>query len=91
MFPLKPIDQRGNPICVGDKILVLKIPDSLIHDMNEESRKVIEGCKNQIMKIYELDEYGFAWLEKVVIDTEDEYIVEKFALEPEYLEKIDDI
>jgi len=90
-YPLKSVDHSGNPLCVGDQVLILKIPLSLVYDMQEDSRKVVESCKGEVMKIYEIDQFGFVWLEKVVVETDEEYVAEKFALEPNLLERQDGI
>ena len=84
-YPLAPIDAEGNTLKVGDHVFVFNIPIHLTHDMPEESKSIIESCRGTRKKIYEIDEYGFMGLEKIVVQTADEYVVEKFAIEPEFL------
>jgi len=89
-FPLKPVDCSGEMIKKFDSVLVRKIPESLIHDMEEESRRNIMACEGRTMKIIEIDEYGFVWLELIVLETSSEYNSESFVLEPKYVQKQED-
>ena len=55
--------------------------------MDDASRKVVKSCEGTLMKINEIDEYGYAWVEKVTIQTESEYESDSFSMEPKYLLK----
>lgn len=86
-FPLEPIDCDGVRIQETDFVLVRKIPESLTHDFDQESKKHVMSCEGKIMKIDEIDDYGFVWLELVVLETGSQYVSEKFSLEPKYVQK----
>jgi len=86
-FPLKPIDCNGYGLKESDYVLVKTIPESLTHNLPEESQSYIKSCEGEIMKINEIDDYGFLWLELVVIENTEEYYSEKFSLEPKYVQK----
>ena len=84
-FPLSPLDSEGNALKEGDKVNILQVPDWLIHDLDEESQEVIKGCEGQLMTIYEIDDYGYMWVEKPVLETEEEYESHSFCMEPKNL------
>ncbi|MFT7561476.1 MAG: hypothetical protein ACI93R_003403 [Flavobacteriales bacterium] len=87
-FPLKPIDRDGNIISEGDSVKLIQIPDWLICDLDAESMHAVKSCEGTVMKIYEIDDYGYAWLEKVRLNTEDDYESNRFSMEPNNLCKI---
>jgi hypothetical protein len=87
-YPLEPKDFEGNILKEKDNVKILHIPDWLIHDLDDESKKNILSCINTIMNIYEFDEYGYAWLETITLDSEDEYKSNSFSMEPQNLLKI---
>ena len=80
-------DSEGQKIAEGDIVKILTIPEWLVHDMDDASRKVVKSCEGTLMKINEIDEYGYAWVEKVTIQTESEYESDSFSMEPKYLLK----
>ena len=84
-FPLEPFDFEGNEIKVGNVVKILKIPEWLIHDLDTESAKIVKSCEGANMEITEIDEYGYAWVEKVSISTEENYQSNSFCMEPENL------
>ena len=86
-FPLKPIDCNGEVVKESDYVIVKTIPESLIHDMNEELKSYIKSCEGRVMEITEIDSYGFLWLELITLETTNEYQCEKFSLEPKYVQK----
>ena len=86
-FPLEPLDASGNRIIEGDTVKILHIPDWLLKDLDEESVVAVKACESTSMKIYEMDSYGFAWVETVTLQTESEYSSNSFCMEPKNLLK----
>jgi hypothetical protein len=87
-FPLLPKDRNGNPIAVGDTVKILDIPAWLTHDLDEESKQVVNSCNGKNMIICEIDSYGFAWVETVTLSTDIEYKSNNFCMEPNNLLKL---
>ena len=56
--PLEPKDFAGNVVSQGDIVRILRIPDWLIHGLDDESKKNVESCEGSNMSVYEIDEYG---------------------------------
>ena len=84
-FPLEPKDFEGNLIQEGGTVKILSIPESLIHDLDEESKHTVKNCEGTVMVINEIDDYGYAWVEKVTSKTEEEYKSNSFGMEPKNL------
>ena len=84
-FPLEPKDAEGNLIKEGDAVKILNIPESIIHDLDEESKHTVKKCEGSVMVINEIDDYGYAWVEKVTSKTEEEYKSNSFGMEPKNL------
>ena len=87
-FPLKPYDSKGVEIKTGDKVKILKITDALIHDLPEEDQKALKEYEGKIMSVYEIDKYGFMWVESTEVNTDEYYSSRSFCLEPHVLEKV---
>lgn len=47
---------------VGDKAILVQIPEWLVHDLPEEDRQDILACKGKTCTIEEIDQYGYMWL-----------------------------
>ena len=87
-FPLKPYDLNNQELTPGDTVLLVSIPDWLVSGMEASSAEVIRLCEGTEMKIHEIDEYGYVWLESIVKSTADEYVSERFTVEPKNLKKL---
>jgi len=87
-YPLEPKDSENNLLKEGDNVKVLYIPDSLINDLEEDAKKAIKKCKGQVMNIYEVDDYGFMWVEKPTLETKNSYESYRLGMEPKHLIKV---
>ncbi len=47
---------------VGDTVVLLKIPDSLIHDLPEEEQEEIRSFIGKTAEITEIDDFGNCWI-----------------------------
>ncbi|WP_460227973.1 hypothetical protein [Aurantivibrio infirmus] len=86
-FPLERVDTNGVAISEGDFVKILHIPDWLVSDLDDESLKAVKACEGKEMKIYEIDDYGYAWVETVTLETKSEYKSNSFCMEPKNLLK----
>ncbi|MCG7946638.1 MAG: hypothetical protein N0C84_09900 [Candidatus Thiodiazotropha taylori] len=86
-FPLESIDAEGNELKSGDTVKILRIPEWLLNNLDEDAIKIIKNCEGSLMKIYEVDEYGYMWVEKPTLDTEELYESHSFSMEPSNLVK----
>ena len=61
-YPLKPVDARGNTITAGDAVVIPRpLPDWLVHDLPSEDVARLREQEGQVMRIFEIDEYGYVW------------------------------
>ena len=90
-FPLEPYDSCGNILKEGDSVKILVIPDWLIKDLAEESIQAVKACEGSVMSIYEMDSYGYAWVETVTLSNDSEYKSNSFCMEPKNLLKQENI
>ena len=90
-FPLPPMDVNGNLIIEGDTVKILCIPEWLVHDLDEISKNTVLGCEGANMVVYEIDEYGYVWVETVTLSTEQEYRSNSVCMEPKNLLKENNI
>jgi hypothetical protein len=88
-FPLPPIDAEGNRIKEGDVVRIDTIPDSLVADyLDDEGKRTVRGSEGKEMIITEIDEYGFVWVEVILLQTEDQYNTHSFSMEPKHITKV---
>jgi hypothetical protein len=73
----------------GDRVRILRVPDELIRGLSEEAQHALKSCEGEVMAIYEIDEYGFTWVEKPVLEKEDRYESHSFSMKPEDLLKVE--
>src|SRR5262245_34331115 len=61
-YPLEPIDARGCRIAQGDLVLIPSpLPTWLVHDLPAEDVARLKQREGTVMRILELDAYGFVW------------------------------
>ncbi len=59
-----PVDKNGNEVKVGSLVRVLKIDQSLIAVLPDEELDDVKSMLNEVLEVYEIDEYDCAWVEK---------------------------
>ena len=55
------VDSQGRPIEVGVEARILTIPEWLTHDLPSEEVAQLRAAEGRIMKVLEVDEYGYVW------------------------------
>jgi hypothetical protein len=86
--PLHPYDSKGLEIKVGDKVKILKITDALMHDLPKEDQQALKEYGGKITEVYEIDSFGFIWVENFEVTTDEYREYRTFSLEPAVLEKV---
>ncbi len=56
-------DHKGNEVRVGSLVRVLEVPN-LENSLEPEEWAQIQSMRGDVLKIYEIDEYGGIWVEK---------------------------
>jgi hypothetical protein len=47
---------------VGDRVMLLGLPDWLIHDLPEDEQAEMRSFINQVAEVQEVDAYGYIWI-----------------------------
>ena len=79
---MNPCDRDGTPVGAGDLVIVLEIPDWLVHDLPAHEAASIRACAGQSMVVGEVDRYGYLWMKQVLVDSSQEYLAQSFIIEP---------
>jgi hypothetical protein len=58
------VDRLGRPVAVGTRVRVLKVTPSLKERLPEDEWQELTTIVGQVFEVCEVDEYGFAWVEK---------------------------
>jgi hypothetical protein len=46
---------------VGDRVTILRIPESLVRDLPEDEKVEMKSCKGKTFKVEKVDDHGFLW------------------------------
>jgi hypothetical protein len=55
------VDAHNKPISAGCLVRIIKIPTWLMHDLPKQEVRRLLQCEGSIMKILEVDQYGYIW------------------------------
>jgi hypothetical protein len=80
------IDKNGNIVRVGTKVKVLEISPSLLSQLSDDERPYVLSMKGEVFTVYEIDEYGQAWVEKWWRKNEPESFSHDLGLSPTEME-----
>jgi hypothetical protein len=64
-MPALVVDRKGQPVTVGTGVRVLEIAAFLKRDLPAEAAHELATMVGEVFEIYEIDEHGAAWVEKV--------------------------
>jgi len=73
---------------VGSKVRVLEIDKNTIDFLPQEERKMLASMLNEVLSVYEVDEYGRAWVEKVWDQGDGKFESHSLGLESEHMELV---
>lgn len=57
-------DINGVPVRVGTRVRVLKISDSVLEQLPESEAEAARLMEGAVLEVYEIDEWGGAWVEQ---------------------------
>ena len=81
-------DKNGKKVQVGSKVKVTNIDHKFISSLPKEEQSDVASMLNEIFEIYEIDQYGQAWVEKQWVRGEDQIESHSLALSPFDMELI---
>ncbi|MEW6585494.1 MAG: hypothetical protein AB1442_07745 [Nitrospirota bacterium] len=80
------LDRNGNKVHIGSMVKVLSIPEWLLKNQSEEDAHRLNKMVGQVFEIYEIDEYGGAWVQMWFEGTNSEKISHSLSLDREEME-----
>ena len=57
-------DINGATVRVGTRVRVLKNSDSVLSQLSEPEAEAARSMEGEVFEVYEIDEWGGAWVEK---------------------------
>ncbi len=60
-----PKDKYGRPVVVGSKVRVVQLARSFIDKLPDDEAENVRSMLGEVFEVYEIDEYGSPWVEKV--------------------------
>jgi hypothetical protein len=79
-------DRLGNLVQVGTKVRLLEIEPSVLEKLPHAIR--VRSMEGEIFEIYEVDEWGSAWVQKWWQPGESESLSHSLALKPSQMEVV---
>jgi hypothetical protein len=58
-------DINGKAVYVGTRVRVLKISESVLAELPESEAECARSMEGEVFEVYEIDEWGGAWVEKM--------------------------
>jgi len=57
-------DKNGNQVKIGSSVRILHIDEATINSVPETEKSKVKSMLNEVLEIYEIDEYGQVWVDK---------------------------
>ena len=74
---------------VGCCVRVLEVPASLQRDLPADEWADVSSMLGQVLEVYELDEWGQAWVQQVFPHRDASYHSHSLGLDPHQMERVD--
>ena len=85
---LDPFDKEGNMLNVGDSVKVLHIPEWVYGGLRPDSVEAIRACEGDVMTIDEIDDHGYIWVQKIVVNDNGVQRAHSFSNDPQNFLKV---
>lgn len=81
-------DIHGTRVLVGSKVRVLKIKQSILERLTDDEAERVKSMEGEVFGVYEIDEWGGAWVMKWWHPTKNTARSHSLGLRPEEMEVI---
>lgn len=85
---MSPVDRSGRSVTVGTRVRVLAITPSLRTSLPEGEWDELQTMVGEVFAVCEVDEYGWAWVEKWFESEGDGRSCHSLALAPDEMEVV---
>jgi len=79
-------DVNGAPVRVGTRVRVLTISESVLSQLSESEADAARSMEGEVLEVYEIDEWGGAWVEKSWRADDGTLVSHSLGLGPEQME-----
>ena len=83
-------DINGTAVHVGTRVRVLKISESVLSQLSESEADAARQMEGEVLEVYEIDEWGGAWVEKSWREGDGTPVSHALGLGPEQMEVVAD-
>ena len=85
---MKTHDVNGREVEVGDAVRVLSIRSSVLDRLDADERIRVAGMQGLVLSVYEIDDWGGAWVSKAWATGEGMSATHSLSLSPKEMEKV---
>jgi hypothetical protein len=83
-------DINGVAVRVGTWVRVLKIGESVLEQLPESEAEAARAMEGEVLEVYEIDDWGGAWVEKSLPAEDGTLVSHSLGLGPEQMEVVQD-
>jgi hypothetical protein len=81
-------DINGAPVHVGTRVRVLKISEAVLSQLSQSEAEAARAMEGEVLEVYEIDEWGGAWVEKLSREHDGTLVSHSLGLGPEQMEVV---
>lgn len=81
-------DIHGVPVGVGTRVRVLPISDAVLSQLPESEAEAARAMEGEVLEVYEIDEWGGAWVEQSWREADGTQVSHALGLGPEQMEVV---
>jgi hypothetical protein len=85
---MTPVDRTGRAVAVGARVRVLAISPFLKERLPAEDWQALQGMVGDVFEVSQIDEYGWAWVEKWFESDEEGRFCHSLALASDEMEVV---
>ena len=82
-------DINGAPVRVGTRIRVLEISESVLSQLPESEAEAARLMEGEVLEVYEIDEWGGAWVQKSWRDPDGTSVSHALGLGPDQMQVVE--
>ncbi|KPK19997.1 MAG: hypothetical protein AMJ67_02825 [Betaproteobacteria bacterium SG8_41] len=81
-------DINGAAVRVGTRVRVLRISDSVLSQLPESEAEAARAMEGEVLEVYEIDDWGGAWVEKTLRARDGTSVSHSLGLGPTQMEVV---
>jgi len=89
MKAIKPRDRFGKVVSVGDRVRVVTVTQKTLEGLPLDEQDRVRSMIGEIFKVYEIDNWGYPWVEKWWDDGPGYKVSHSLSLLSDEMERVD--